>query len=186
MIIKLHSLKIRAGFSNLVKILPHNYLVVKIGSFLYSYKNGALLTEVSKLKLKSFKLLKLDYDPGHSKSLKSFLKTVCSMSLSARIGSLATVCNMSLLITPFIRLSELHPEPMRSQDSVRISVEMISTSMPGLGHWRWTKSWDKEQKDNIFQIMQFTKYIWHKSFYFGWLPSGSMTGTPTPFWPLPP
>ena len=107
MIIKLHSLKIRAGFSNLVKILPHNYLVVIIGSFLYSYKNGALLTEVSKLKLKSFKLLKLDYDPGHSKSLKSFLKTVCSMSLSARIGSLATVCNMSLLITPFIRLSEL-------------------------------------------------------------------------------
>ena len=135
MIIKLHSLKIRAGFSNLVKILPHNYLVVIIGSFLYSYKNGALLTEVSKLKLKSFKLLKLDYDPGHSKSLKSFLKTVCSMSLSARIGSLATVCNMSLLITPFIRLSELHPEPMRSQDSVRpvrtVPLSKAARTLPG-------------------------------------------------------
>ena len=47
-------------------------------------------------------------------------------------------------------------------------MEMISTFMPGLGHWWWKKAEIQEQKDDIFQIMQ-SPNIFGTNYFISWL-----------------
>ena len=47
-------------------------------------------------------------------------------------------------------------------------MEMISTFMPGLGHWWWKKVEIQEQKDDIFQIMQ-SPNIFGSNYFISWL-----------------